>query len=115
MSERNTEWLFLKESGVELGKNDFGHVFPQGKAVGFDVITKLLKKMGGKPDICDLNDFTVSKTGIAMPEYLITFENDKKTIMLVECKANEKQHESEKRNKEPRRKQRGIEDCCLVN
>ncbi|MCL2373677.1 MAG: SAM-dependent methyltransferase [Treponema sp.] len=99
MSERNTEWLFLKASGVELDENNFGYVFAQGKANGFDNLTKLLKKMGGKPDICDLNDFTVSKTGTAMPEYLITFKEDKKTIMVVECKANEKQHESEKRNK----------------
>ena len=99
MSERNTEWLFLKEADVELGENDFGYVFAQGKAVGFDDITNLLKKMGGKPDSCELSDFTVLKTGIAMPEYLITFKNDKNTIMVVECKANEKYHESEKRNK----------------
>ena len=99
MSERNTEWLFLKESGVELGENDFGYVFAQGKAVGFDDIVKLLKKMGGKPDTCKLDDFTVSKAGIAMPEYLITFKNDKNTIMVVECKANEKFHESKEKNR----------------
>jgi len=98
MSERNTELLFLKESGVELGENDFGYVFAQGKAIGFDDIIKLLKKMGGKPDVCELNDFTILKTGIAMPEYLITFKDDRKTIMVVECKANEKYHESEKKN-----------------
>jgi len=99
MSERNTELLFIKESSVELGKNDFGYVFAQGKAIGFDGITKLLKKMGGKPDACDLDDFTVLKIGIAMPEYLITFEDDKKTVMVVECKASEKQHESENKNR----------------
>jgi len=73
MGERNTEWLFMKESGIELGENDFGYVFAQGKADGFDNITKLLKKMGGKPDVCELDNFTVLKTGMAMPEYLITF------------------------------------------
>jgi type I restriction-modification system DNA methylase subunit len=99
MSERNTEWLFLKESGVDLGENDFGYVFAQGKAIGFDGIMKLLKKMGGKPETCDLDDFTVLKTGIAMPEYLITFKDDKKTIMVVECKANEKYHESKNKNR----------------
>ena len=99
MSERNTEWLFLKESGVELGENEFGYVFAQGKAVGYDDIINLLKKMGGKPDTCELDDFTVLKTGIAMPEYLVTFKNDKKTVMVVECKANEIFHESENRNK----------------
>ena len=46
MSERNTEWLFLKESGVELDENDFGYVFAQGKTVGFTNITKLLKRKG---------------------------------------------------------------------
>lgn len=99
MSERFTEDLFIKESGLNLGENDFGYVFPQGKATGFDDITNLFKKMGGKPDICELEDFTISKTGMAMPEYLIIFKNEKNTIMIVECKASEKQHESESRNK----------------
>ena len=99
MSERNTEWLFLKEAGIELGENDFGYVFAQGKAIGFDNIIKAFKNMGGKPDFCEIDDFSVSKTGIAMPEYLVTFKDDKNTVMIVECKANENAHESEKRNK----------------
>jgi hypothetical protein len=36
---------------------------------------------------------------MAMPEYLITFKNDKNTVMVVECKANEKDHESKNRNR----------------
>jgi len=99
MSERNTEWLFLKEAGIELGENDFGYVFAQGKAVGFDDIIKLFKGMGGKPDICELDDYTIQKTGIAMPEYLVKFKEDPKTILLVECKGVEKFHESDNQNK----------------
>jgi len=99
MSERITEYLFLKEAGIELGENDFGYVFAQGKTVGFDDIIKLFRKMGGKPDFCELDDYTVQKTGVAMPEYVIKFKDDPKTILIVECKAVEKSHESEKRNK----------------
>ena len=99
MSERNTEWLFLKEAGIELGENDFGYVFAQGKATSYDDISDLLRKMGGKPDICDLEDYSTIGTGMASPEYLVTFNNDKNTLLLVECKGNEKQHESKDRNR----------------
>ena len=99
MSERISEWLFLKEAGIDLGENDFGYVFAQGKATGFDETVKLFRKMGGKPDFSELVDMTVLGTGIAMPEYLVLFKDDKKTIMVIECKANEKQHESGKQNR----------------
>ena len=57
MSERYTEGIFLFESGCVPGENEFGFVFPQGDVIGHDVIEERLKKMGGKPELCDLNDY----------------------------------------------------------
>ena len=50
--------------------------------------------MGGKPTICELNDMITTGSGKAKPEYIVTFDNDKNTILLVECKKSLKDHES---------------------
>lgn len=93
-NERYSENLVLKEMGVELGENDFGFVLPQGEADNFDKIKKRLKKMGGKPAICRLDDYITVGSGKAKPEYIVTFNEDKNTIILVECKKSTKKHES---------------------
>lgn len=97
-NERYSENLVLEEMGVKLGENDFGYVFPQGEADNFDRIEEKLREMGGKPLICDLNDYESIGTGRAKPEYIVTFNEDKNTILVVECKKSLKDHESEKKN-----------------
>ena len=97
-NERYSENLVLKEMGVDLGENDFGFVFPQGEADNFDKIEKCLKEMGGKPAICSLDDYETVGSGRAKPEYIVTFNKDKNTIILVECKKSIKEHESNEKN-----------------
>ena len=46
-----------------LGQNSFGYVFPQGDVSSIDKIQALLKKAGGKPKECDLNDYTKGGNG----------------------------------------------------
>ncbi|MCL0080909.1 hypothetical protein M1N64_01585 [Peptococcaceae bacterium] len=45
--EKYTESLTLREMKCDLGKNDFGYVFPQGDITEVDKIEELLKKAGG--------------------------------------------------------------------
>ena len=97
-NERYSENLVLKEMGVDLGENDFGFVFPQGEVDNFDKIEKCLKEMGGKPAICSLDDYETVGSGRAKPEYIVTFNKDKNTIILVECKKSIKEHESSEKN-----------------
>ncbi len=94
-NERYSENLVLEEMGVKLGRNEeFGYVFPQGETGNFEDIEKRLREMGGKPAICELNDMFTTGLGKAKPEYIVTFDNDKNTILLVECKKSLKDHES---------------------
>lgn len=97
-NERYSENLVLEEMGVKLGENDFGYVFPQGEADNFDKIEAKLKEMGGKPDICELDDYITTGNGRAKPEYIVTFNEDKNTILIVECKKSLKAHESENKD-----------------
>ena len=97
-NERYSENLVLEEMGVKLGKNDFGYVFPQGEAENFDKIEEKLKEMGGKPALCELDDYSTTGTGRAKPEYIVTFNEDKNTILIVECKKSLKDHVSEKKD-----------------
>ncbi len=97
-NERYSENLVLEEMGVKLGKNDFGYVFPQGEAENFDKIEEKLKEMGGKPTFCELDDYSTTGAGRAKPEYIVTFNEDKNTILIVECKKSLKDHVSEKKD-----------------
>ncbi|MCL2540264.1 MAG: SAM-dependent methyltransferase [Firmicutes bacterium] len=93
MSERYTEEFVLKEMGVQLGENEFGYIFPQGDIKsGFDTITTKLRAMGGKPVICNIEDYDTVGNGKAKPEYIATFSEDKSTILLIECKRSTKEH-----------------------
>ena len=71
--EQYTESLTLCEMKCTIGENSFGYVFPQGDVYKIDKINTLLKKAGGKPNECDLNDFSKGGNGKAKPEYIITF------------------------------------------
>lgn len=97
--ERYTEHLVLQEMKCSVGENSFGYVFPQGDVSDVDKINILLKKAGGKPRECELEDYSKGGIGRAQPEYIITFRDDIHVIMVIECKKDVKKHESERRNK----------------
>lgn len=97
--EQYTESLTLKEMKCTIGKNQFGYVFPQGDVSSVDKIEELLKKAGGKPKECALDDYTLGGNGKAKPEYIITFHDDIHTIIVVECKNSIKKHRSTNLNK----------------
>jgi type I restriction-modification system DNA methylase subunit len=92
--EQYTESLTLKEMKVTLGDNGWGWVFPQGDVANADKILRLLKKAGGKPAQRTLEDFTTGGGGKAKPEFIITFNDDIHTIIVVECKRSAKYHET---------------------
>lgn len=93
--EQHTESLTLREMKCIIGDNDWGYVYPQGDVSEIDKIEQLLKKAGGKPVHCTLDDFTQGGKGKAKPEYVITMNDDVNTILVVECKKSVKKHASE--------------------
>ncbi len=97
--ERYTESLTLKEMKCVIGKNSFGYVFPQGDVSSVDKMENILKQAGGKPKECELEDYSQGGNGKAKPEYIITFDDDIHTVIVVECKNSVKKHCSEKKNK----------------
>lgn len=97
--EKYTESLTMREMKCTLGKNDFGYVFPQGDVSLVNKIETLLKKAGGKPKECELVDYSKGGSGKAKPEYIITFDDDIQTIIVIECKNSVKKHSSEKLNR----------------
>jgi len=98
-TETYSEQLVEIEMKIKKGENSFGFVFPQGDIQGIEKIENLLKKAGGKPDLCELSDFSKGGNGKAKPEYVVTFNNDTNTILVVECKRSVKDHSSEELNK----------------
>lgn len=98
-NERYSENLVLEEMSVKLGENEFGFVLPQGETGNFGKIEERLKHMGGKPSECDLDDYNTVGSGKAKPEYIVTFNDDKNTILIVECKKSVKDHESKQKNR----------------
>jgi len=98
-NEQYSEQLVEIEMNIRKGENTFGFVFPQGDVQGIKKIENLLKKAGGKPDECDLSDFSKGGNGKARPEYIIAFSKNSNVILVVECKRAVKQHSSEQLNK----------------
>ncbi len=97
--ERYTESFTLREMKCVIGENSFGCVFPQGDVSGVDKIDKLLKMAGGKPKECEPEDYSKGGNGKAKPEYIITFNDDIHTIIVIECKNSVKKHCSINLNK----------------
>lgn len=92
--EQFTESLTLKEMHCNIGENNFGYVIPQGDAADFEKIHVVLHKAGGKPKKCNINDYITRGNGKAKPEFIITFNEDLKTIIVVECKKSVTKHAS---------------------
>ncbi len=97
--EQYTESFTLREMKCIIGENKFGYVFPQGDVSCVDKIERLLKLSGGKPKECEMSDYSKGRKGKAKPEYIITFNDDVHTIIVVECKNTTKKHMSEKLNR----------------
>jgi len=93
--EQYTESLTLQEMKCAIGDNGWGYVYPQGDVSSIRKIEDLLKKAGGKPKHCPLDDFSQGGAGKAKPEYIITFNNNANTIIVVECKNSVQKHCSE--------------------
>lgn len=93
--EQFTENLTLKEMKCDIGKNSFGYVYPQGDVSDVDKIERLLKYAGGKPNESNVHELFDDAKGKAKPEFVITFNKDLSTIIVVECKKNVNQHCSE--------------------
>ncbi|MCC8123775.1 MAG: SAM-dependent methyltransferase [Oscillospiraceae bacterium] len=93
--EQSTESLTRREIKCRGGDNDWCFVFPQGDVDDAEKILDLLKKAGGKPTQCDLEDFSKGGNGTAKPEFIITFNDDIHTIIVVECKNSAKKHQSQ--------------------
>lgn len=99
-NERYTENIVEQEMKIETyGDNSFGKVFIQGEKTGISNIDDALILAGGKPEVCELEDYTSGGKGHAEPEYVITLKKDLNTVIVIECKKSIKDHESEYRNK----------------
>ncbi len=96
--EQYTESITLQIMKCNIGENDFGFVFPQGDVADVDKVERLLKKAGGKPKVCALDDFSLGGSGKALPEFIITFKDDVTTIIVVECKKSVAKHETIERD-----------------
>lgn len=96
-NERYAEELVRREMKIELGNNGFGHVYVQGEKCAVSAINDALRQAGGKPKVCPLSDYTprTVSTKSAMPEFVITFNSDLNTVLVVECKKSISQHESD--------------------
>ncbi len=98
MSERLTEELFLRESKIHIGENQFGFVYEQGDVPNIASIKSCIQKAGGKPKYCALDDYSCGGMGKAKPEFIITFNDEHNLIIVVECKSSIKNHASEEFN-----------------
>lgn len=98
-SERLTEELTQREMDFVLGKNPWGMVYPQSDASKTSGdLKKALERAGGKPKVCELNQYDCGGKGIGRPEFVITFDKARDTVIVIECKASLKKHASEKFN-----------------
>ncbi|MBO5577592.1 MAG: N-6 DNA methylase [Bacilli bacterium] len=90
--EQFTEKLTKEMMGVEIGQTSFGYVYPQGDVPHGTKLYDLLKKCGGKPTECELSDFSTHGGGKAKPEFIITFNSEPNTVVVVECKNSPSKH-----------------------
>lgn len=94
-SERLTEDLTQKEMDFVLGQNTWGYVYPQSDASKTSGVLKdALMRAGGKPKVCDIDTYDCGGKGMGKPEFVMTFDKDRNTVLVVECKASVKKHAS---------------------
>lgn len=93
-NEQNTESLTRQLMNFEVGKNTGFMVYAQTIDKNLSIIKNCLDKAGGKPKKCKLNEYNSISSGTAKPEYVITYDEDPNTIIVIECKASEKNHHS---------------------
>lgn len=98
-NERNTEHIVLQAFNAILGKNEGYLLFAQNADKEFTKINESLKNAGGKPEICEKEDFSKGGQGIAQPEFIAVFSEDKDTIFICECKKSTNLHQSPNLNK----------------
>jgi type I restriction-modification system DNA methylase subunit len=94
-----TEELTRELMEFKFGENFFGYVYPQGNIPNLAKLKKCLSNAGGKPKICDLSDYSKGGAGSAKPEFVITFNEDKSTVLVIECKKHTSKHSSASFNK----------------
>lgn len=99
--EVDTERLTREALGIgtAIGKIDGGMVYSQGDVPDETKLQRCLKKCGGKPTECDINDFTIYNNGKARPEFIITFDSEPELIICIEYKRSPKKHISDGLNK----------------
>lgn len=93
-NERITEEIVLREMKLNLGENPDFVVYSQGDTESLDKAGKILRKIGGKPDTCPIEDLTTSQKGASKPEFIISIKSNPNTIIVVECKRSTKSHQS---------------------
>lgn len=98
-NEKYTENLILNAFEAKLGKNEDFYLFMQGVDKEFQILTQAFKEAGGKPEICELKDFSKGGNGIAQPDFIAIFDNDKDTVFICECKKGINFHQSPNLNK----------------
>lgn len=94
-NEQFAESLTRRLMQFEAGQNDGFYVYPQSVDKSLVAIKECLDKAGGKPKDCILSEFPTNTKGTAKPEYIITFDKNSNTILVIECKRNKKDHISE--------------------
>ncbi|MCR2039494.1 SAM-dependent methyltransferase [Campylobacter helveticus] len=98
-NEKHTENLILNAFEAKLGKNEDFSLFMQSVDKEIPALIKAFKEAGGKPDLCDIEDFSKGGNGIAQPDFIALFDRDKDTIFICECKKGANFHRSANLNK----------------
>lgn len=92
--EQFTEQITKQEMGITIGRQPFGYCYPQGDVPTSTKLYDLLKKCGGKPVECELSNYQTKGAGKGKPEFIITFDAEPNTIIVVECKKAPSKHSS---------------------
>ncbi|MGV1071781.1 HsdM family class I SAM-dependent methyltransferase [Clostridium perfringens] len=98
-SERWTEAYVLNKLGLDLTKTNDGLIVEAQKSDDSS-IQDILKKCGGKPTKCEIDEYNKKSSKKAgQPEFIIRFLGEENLIILVECKQDIKNHISKDLNK----------------
>ncbi|RHZ37339.1 N-6 DNA Methylase family [endosymbiont GvMRE of Glomus versiforme] len=90
----------LKDLRVDLTREEHENywIYPQGNTHD-PLVRKILERCDGKPKYCPLSEFLIeTKIGKGKPEYIFRIKK-RPIILLVECKTENANHQSEKLDK----------------